>query len=185
MQDLQDSEKARMLAGQPYDPAAPVLVAERARAQAFLAGMNRQGGEWRAEDLRPLFGAVGAGTVLRPAFACDYGYNISIGRAGFINFNCVFLDCAPINIGDHLQMAPAVQLYTALHPLDAAARRSGVESARPITIGNNVWIGGGAIVLPGVTIGDDAVVAAGSVVTRDVAAGTLAAGNPARPVRQL
>ena len=99
-----NSEKTKMLAGRPYDPADPELAAGRASAQAFLAEMNRRGGEYRTADLRPLLGAVGEGTVLRPAFACDYGYNISIGRAGFINFNCVFLDCAAITIGDHLQI---------------------------------------------------------------------------------
>lgn len=180
-----DGEKAKMLAGKPYDAADPLLVEERGRAQAFLAEMSRQGGEWSTDRLRLFFGAVGDRTVLRAPFACDYGYNISIGHSGFINFNCVFLDCAAIEIGSHLQMAPAVQLYTALHPLDAAARRSGIESARPIRIGDNVWIGGGAIILPGVTVGDDAVIGAGAVVSRDVEPGTLVVGNPARAVRRL
>ena len=134
------------------------------------------------------FGGVGengADTVIRPPFACDYGANIRLGRNGFVNFNCVFLDCAPIEIGDDLQMGPAVQLYTAEHPLDAATRRSGLESARPIRIGNDVWIGGGVIILAGVTIGDGVVVGAGSVVTRDVPAARIVAGNPARIVRSL
>ena len=139
----------------------------------------------RASLLGELLGAGGEDAIVMPVFACDYGTNIRLGQRAFINYNCVFLDCAPIEIGDDLQMAPAVQLYTALHPLDAETRRSGLESARPIRIGNDVWIGGGAIVLPGVTIGDRSVIAAGSVVTRDVPADTLVAGNPARPLRRL
>jgi maltose O-acetyltransferase len=117
---------------------------------------------------------------VKPHFACDYGFNIRAGRNLFVNYGCVFLDCAPIDIGDDVQIAPAVQLYTATHPLDPDVRRSGLEAARPIRIGDNVWIGGGAIVLPGVTIGDDVVIGAGSVVTRNVPAGAMAVGNPAR-----
>ena len=130
--------------------------------------------------LRELLGAVGDGTTVKPRFMCDYGFNIRAGRNLFVNYDCIFLDVAPIDIGDDVQIAPAVQLYTATHPLDAAVRRSGLESGRPIRIGHNVWIGGGAIVLPGVTIGDDAVIGAGSVVTRDVPAGSVVVGNPAR-----
>jgi len=121
--------------------------------------------------------------VIRPPFYCDYGYNISVGRNTFMNFNCVILDVVQVHIGDDCQIGPNVQIYTADHPLDPEVRRSGLESGRPVTIGNNVWIGGAAIILPGVTIGDNAVVGAGSVVTRDVPAGATVVGNPAR-VRQ-
>jgi maltose O-acetyltransferase len=135
--------------------------------------------------LREFMGAVGEGTVVMPSFTCDYGYNIRLGRNVFINYQCVFLDCALIEIGNHVQIGPAVQLYTAIHPLDPAVRRSGLESARPIRLGNDVWIGGGAVVLPGVTIGDRGVVGAGAVVVRDVPPDTVVVGNPARVVRTL
>jgi len=125
-------------------------------------------------------GHAGEGVVLRAPFYCDYGYNISVGRNTFMNFNCVILDVLPVHIGEDCQIGPNVQIYTADHPLDPQLRRTGLESGRPVSIGNNVWIGGGAIILPGVCIGDDAVVGAGSVVTRDVPAGATVVGNPAR-----
>jgi maltose O-acetyltransferase len=182
------TEWDKMLAGELYRSADIELVAARERAARLLMRYNRTDPAdpaGRASLLRDLLGAGGEDAVIMPVFACDYGSNIRLGKRAFINYNCVFLDCAPIEIGDDLQMAPAVQLYTALHPLDAETRRSGLESARPIRIGSDVWIGGGAIVLPGVTIGDRSVIAAGAVVTRDVAADTLVAGNPARPLRRL
>ncbi|MEA2427574.1 MAG: maltose O-acetyltransferase, partial [Thermoleophilaceae bacterium] len=116
---------------------------------------------------------------------CDYGYNISIGTQVFVNFDCVFLDCAPIVIGHHAQIGPAVQLLAADHPLDPHQRREGLELAKPIDIGPNAWLGGGALVCPGVTIGADSVIGAGSVVTRDVPAGVVAVGNPCRVLRPL
>jgi maltose O-acetyltransferase len=182
------SEKAKMLAGELYNSADPELVADRQRARRLLARYNATDpdeAEPRVHLLRELFGAVGEGADIQPRFSCDYGYSIRIGKRAFINYNCVFLDCAPIEIGDDLQMAPAVQLYAATHPLDRATRTAGIEYARPIRIGDGVWIGGGAIVLPGVTIGDGCVVGAGSVVTRDLPAGSLAVGNPARIIRSL
>jgi maltose O-acetyltransferase len=182
------TEKTRMVTGEPYRSADPELVSERRRAARFLARYNgMSGGEpgARLVLLREFLGAVGEGAVIEPPFACDYGYNIRLGRNAFINYNCIFLDCAPIEIGDDLQMGPAVQLYTALHPLDRNERRSGVESARPIRLGRDVWIGGGAIILPGVTIGDGSVVGAGSVVVRDVPPDSVVVGNPARIVRAL
>jgi maltose O-acetyltransferase len=180
------TEKAKMLAGDLYRSADPGLVAERQRAVALLAHFNAVAGNKLEEAsalLRELLAAGGETAVIQPVFACDYGYNIRLGRNAFINYNCVFLDCAPIGIGDDAQIGPAVQIYTATHPMDAAIRRSGLESARPVTIGNDVWIGGGAIILPGVCIGNAAVIGAGSVVTRDVPAGAVVAGNPARPHR--
>lgn len=177
-----------MLAGELYRSADPELVADTKRAQRLLADYNATPGEAteaRMALLRRLCGSVGDGAVVRTLFSCDYGYNIRLGRNAFINFNCVFLDCAPIEIGDNLQMGPAVQIYTAAHPLEADVRRSGLEYARPIRIGNDVWIGGGAIILPGVTIGDRSVIGAGSVVVRDVPAARVVAGNPARIIRSL
>ncbi len=176
-----------MLAGELYRSADPELIADAERARRLVAQYNAASGEAAARMalLRRLCGSVGDGAVIRPLFACDYGYNIRLGRNAFINFNCVFLDCAPIEIGDNLQMGPAVQIYTAAHPLEADVRRSGLEYARPVRIGHDVWIGGGAIILPGVTIGDGSVVGAGSVVVRDVPAAKVVAGNPARILRSL
>jgi maltose O-acetyltransferase len=182
------SEKAKMLAGELYNAADAELVVERRRAQILLARYNATGPddpEARSTLLRELLGAGGDGADIQPRFSCDYGYNIRLGKRAFINYNCVFLDCAPIEIGDDLQMAPSVQLYAATHPLDRATRAAGLEYARPIRIGDGVWIGGGAIVLPGVTIGDGVVVGAGSVVTHDLPPGSVAAGNPARIIRSL
>ena len=183
------TEKAKMLAGELYFANDPELLGERRRAQRLLARYNATDADdqsGRMAVLRELFGGVGDGADIQPRFHCDYGCNIRLGRNCFINYNCVFLDCAPIEIGDDLQMAPAVQLYTAFHPLDRQTRVvAGLEYAKPIHIGHSVWIGGGAIVLPGVTIGDGCVIGAGSVVTRDLSPDTLAVGNPARIVRSL
>ncbi len=182
------SEKVKMLAGELYLASAPELVAERLRAQDLLRAYNATSGAdgaHRLSLLRGLFGELGEGAVLEPVFACDYGYNIRAGRNLFVNYGCVFLDCAPIVIGDDVQIGPAAQLYTATHPLDPGQRRAGLESARPIRVGDGAWIGGGAIVLPGVNIGDEAVIAAGSVVTRGVAPGAVVAGNPARVIRHI
>ncbi len=181
------TEKSKMLAGDLYRASDPVLAAERLRAREMVHRFNAMG---PAEDktalaiLRGLFGEYGEGTVVMGPFHCDYGYNIRIGRNGFLNYGCVFLDCAPITIGADAQIAPGVHIYTATHPLDPATRRTGLELARPVTIGDNVWLGGGAIVTPGVTIGDGTVVGAGSVVTRSLPAGVVAAGNPARIIRE-
>ena len=181
------SEKAKMLAGELYDAADPELVAERERAQQLLErynGLLPKTGS-RTAQLQRLLGSIGAHSVIMPIFSCDYGYNISIGHHCFVNYQCIFLDCAPITIGNYVQLGPAVQLYTATHPLKAELRRSGLESARPIRIGDDVWIGGGAIVLPGVTIGDGSVIGAGAVVVRDIPAGVVVVGNPARVVRRV
>lgn len=183
-----NTEKAKMLGGELYRSADPELVADIRRAQGLLARYNATSEEEtdeRAALLRELLGSCGDGTMIKPVFACDYGYNIRLGRNAFINYSCVFLDCAPIEIGDNLQMGPAVQIYTAAHPLEAEVRRSGLEYARPIQIGNDVWIGGGVIVLPGVTIGEGSVIGAGSVVVHDVPPDCVVVGNPARVVRTL
>ena len=182
------SEKFKMLAGELYRAGDPELIADTERAQRLVARYNATPSEAREARMAlrcRLCGSVGDGTVIRPPFACDYGYNIRLGTNGFINFNCVFLNCAPIEIGDHLQMGPAVQVYTAGHPLEAGLPRSGMEYARPIRIGNNVWIGGGAIILPGVTIGDHSVIGAVSVVVHDVPAAKVVAGNPARIIHDI
>jgi maltose O-acetyltransferase len=184
----QRSEKRKMLAGELYNSTGPELTGERRAAQRLLARYNAtepDDAAGRQALLRQLFGAVGDNPDIQPRFHCDYGYNIRLGRNCFINYNCVFLDCAAIEIGDDLQMGPAVQLYTAYHPLDRAQRVAGWEAAKPIRVGDGVWIGGGAIVLPGITIGDGCVVGAGAVVTHDLPRGSLAVGNSARVVRTL
>jgi maltose O-acetyltransferase len=179
------TEKQKMLAGELYEVDAE-LQADLRAASGWAARYNAALAEppevWHAM-LGEQLAAVGPGAMVRPPFHCDYGYNIRLGANVFLNFNCVILDGGPVTIGDDTRIGPAVQIYTADHPRDAALRKTGAESGRPVTIGRNVWIGGGAIILPGVTIGDDAIVGAGSVVTRDVAPGTTVAGNPARLVR--
>jgi maltose O-acetyltransferase len=181
-------QKARMLAGELYLATDPELVAADLRAQELLYRFNatRPGADAeRRALLVELFDTFATGAVLRPSFRCDYGSNISIGEDTFINYDCVFLDCNRITLGREVQIAPRVQIYTATHPLDAATRRSKLEFALPVVIGDGAWIGGGAIVCPGVTIGENTVVGAGSVVTRDLPAGVLAVGNPCRVLRTL
>lgn len=174
-----------MLAGELYRPDDPDIIADQAETARWLARYNAAAGS-SLEVLRAILAEripqLGEGVTIRPPFFCDYGSNIRLGDGVFLNFNCVILDVVTVTIGDRTQIGPAVQIYTADHPRDAATRRSGVEFGRPVHIGRDVWIGGGAIILPGVSIGDDAVIGAGSVVTRDVAAGATVAGNPARRI---
>lgn len=180
--------KDRMLAGEWYLPDDPELDADTERRSALCAAYNANGGAApgrRAEILAGLLGSVGEDVRIRPPFQCDYGRYIFIGDRTFINFNAVFLDAAPITVGADVQIGPNVQLLTPAHELDAERRRAGWERASPIIIGDNVWLGGGVIVCPGVTIGENTVVGAGSVVTKDLPAGVLAVGNPARVVRAL
>jgi maltose O-acetyltransferase len=180
---MQQTQKQNMLAGELYHANDPEIQSDQEAAKAWMVRYNAALGataDERRELLRERFAAVGNGAVIRPPFHCDYGYNISLGDDVFLNFNCVILDVVAVSIGAGTQIGPAVQIYTADHPRDPAARRSGAEFGRPITIGRNVWIGGGAIVLPGVTIDDDAIIGAGSVVTRNVSRGATALGNPAR-----
>jgi len=172
-----------MLAGELYRPDDPELLADQAETHRWLALYNAalaQSDDDRRALLRQRLHHVGDGAIVRPPFHVDYGYNISVGSDVFVNFNCVILDVVRVTIGDGARIGPNVQIYTADHPRDAATRRAGLEFGRPVVIGRNAWIGGGAIILPGVTIGDDAIVGAGSVVTRDVPAGATARGNPAR-----
>jgi maltose O-acetyltransferase len=171
-----------MLAGELYDASDPELTAARARARELLFRFNARPERSLLEEL---LSSVGAEAVIEPPFHCDYGSNISVGDRFYANVGCVFLDCAPISIGDRTLFGPAVQLCAATHPLDAETRRRGLEYALPIEIGDDVWIGGGAVVLPGITIGDRAVIGAGSVVVKDVLADVVAVGNPCRPVREL
>jgi maltose O-acetyltransferase len=180
--------KDRMLRGELYLAGDPGLAADSARAQELLDRYNATRHAEHAERdrlLRELLGSVGDGVVIKPTFRCDYGTPISIGADTFVNYDCVMLDVAPIRIGSACQLATRVQLLTATHPIDPEPRRIGWEYAKPITIGDNVWLGGGVIVCPGVTIGDDTVVGAGSVVTRDLPAGVVAFGVPAKVQRSI
>jgi len=180
------SEREKMLRGDLYLASAPELVAARVHARRLCAQFNASDPEdaaQRATLLSKLLGAVGDGAWIEPPFLCDYGTQIQLGDGVFINFGAVFLDPAAIIIGAHAQLGPNVQLLTADHPRDAATRTAGAELARPITIGSRAWLGGGVIVCPGVSIGADSIVGAGSVVVRDVPSGVVAAGNPCRIVR--
>lgn len=177
-----------MLAGDLYIADDPVLAHEGQRAQALMHEFNGSSPSDSAERQRvllELLGSLGDGTEIRPPFYCDYGYQTHVGARTFINFGLVALDVARIDVGDDVQMGPRVQLLTPTHPLEAEARRAKWESAAPITIEDNVWLGGGVVVCPGVTVGQDTVVAAGSVVTRDLPPAVLAVGTPARVVRSL
>ena len=184
-----ETEKHKMLAGELYRSADRELLAERLQAQQVLVRYNvmpHDDQTLRTALLRNFLQTVGENTMILSPFACDCGYNIRLGRNVFINYHCNFLDCALIDIGDDVQIGPAVQLYTAdASSRSAGVRRSGLESASSIRIGHDVWIGGGAVVLPGVTIGDRSVVGAGSVVVRSVPPDSLVVGNPARIVRTL
>ena len=181
------TEREKMLAGELYDPLDPELVAGRERARDLCWELNatREGQqEARRKILRELFGAGGDDVWMQPPFFCDYGANIRLGKKCFFNFNCVVLDVCLVSIGDHTLFGPAVQIYTATHPLNAELRRK-QESGKPIEIGSDVWVGGGAIICPGVKIGSKTVIGAGSVVTRDVPAGVFAGGNPCRVIREI
>jgi maltose O-acetyltransferase len=180
------TERDKMLAGRLYDPGDPELAAGRARAVGLTMRINTEPDRVARRALvNELVRASDGAAVIMPGFFCDYGDNIHMGERAFVNANCVFLDCAEIIIGDDFQCGPGVQLLTPEHPLDAVERKAGRESARPIRIGNDVWLGGGAIVLAGVTIGDRAIVGAGAVVTKDVPTDVVVAGNPARIIKTL
>jgi maltose O-acetyltransferase len=177
------SPKQKMIAGELYCADDPEIAADSARAIAWLGRYNASYAATVPERrvlLEELIGTVGANVNIRPPFFCDYGFNISLGDGVFMNFNCIILDVVPVTIGAMTQIGPGVQILAADHPRDPVQRRAMLESGKPIAIGANVWIGGGALIMPGVTIGDDAIIGAGSVVTRDVPAGATVVGNPAR-----
>jgi maltose O-acetyltransferase len=178
--------RERMVAGDLYIADDPELGAASRRARALMHRFNTTADEDVGRTiLEDLLGGIGDGTEIRPPLYVDYGSNVTIGARCFANFGLVALDVAAITIGDDVQIGPQVQLLTPTHPLEPGPRRDKWEGAKPITIGDNVWLGGGVIVCPGVTIGDDTVVGAGSVVTRDLPARVLAVGNPARVIRAL
>ena len=177
-----------MLGGELYDPLDAGLSAERRRARLLFKALNDTRDdqqEERARLIKELIPRAGAGVWIEPPFYCDYGTNITLGEKVFFNFNCVVLDVAPVSIGSRVLFGPAVQIYAATHPLSAAERRTGLESGKSVEVGDDVWVGGGAIICPGVRVGARAVIGAGSVVTRDIPAGVFAAGNPCRVIREV
>lgn len=183
---MMPTEKQRMLSGDLYFAYDPELVADRLRARKLLHAYNATGPEAMAERralLQELFGALGERFEIEPPFFCDYGWNIRAGDNLYLNAGCVILDCAAVDIGANVLIGPGVHIYAATHPTDPVVRRTGRELAAPVSIGDDVWIGGGAILCPGVSIGDGTTIAAGSVVVRDVPAGVVVAGNPGRVIR--
>jgi maltose O-acetyltransferase len=184
---LTKSERQKMLAGELYDPLDPELVAGRARARDLCRALNatrEAEQEERRRILHQLFGAGGDSVWMQPPFFCDYGSNIELGERVFFNFNCIVLDVCPVRIGSYTLFGPSVQILTPMHPFNAELRRR-EEYGKPVEIGSDVWVGGAAIILPGVRIGSRAVIGAGSVVTRDVPESVFAAGNPCRVVREI
>lgn len=182
------TERQKMLAGQLYDATDPELCAQRRHARDIMHQLNAtrdEEGALRQQLYRALFGRMGDRLWIEPPFYCDYGNNIYFGDRVYFNFNCVVLDCAEVTVGSDVLFGPGVQIYTATHPLDYRVRRQWLEAARPITVGSDVWVGGAAILCPGVTVGDRSVIGAGSVVTKDIPAGVFAAGNPCRVLKEL
>ena len=171
-----------------YNPNDQVLVSERHRARLLFQKINQLNDDSKKERKKLLYELLenaGKGLWVEPPFYCDYGYNIHTGKNVFFNFNCVILDVMKVEIGDHVLIGPDVQIYTATHPLDAKTRNSWLEYAKPVTIGDDVWIGGGAIIYPGVSIGNGAVIAAGAVVTKSVPANVVMGGNPAKILKEI
>lgn len=182
------TEKEKMLAGELYNAADPLLVKERHQARLLtqkINGLNENSKKERNQLLRKLMPEAGKGLWIEPPFYCDYGYNIQTGKNVFFNFNCCVLDVMPVRIGSDVLFGPNVQIYTATHPMEAAARKTWLEFAKPITIGNDVWVGGGAIICPGVSIGNGVVVGAGAVVTRSFPDNVFVGGNPARIIKEI
>jgi maltose O-acetyltransferase len=182
------TEKDRMLAGELYNPLDNELVQERLKARLLLKKLNdsrEDETEERLSILEELIPGAGPGLWLQPPFYCDYGSNIKIGEKVFFNFNCVILDVAEVVIGSRTMFGPNVQIYAATHPMNHSERASGLEYGKSITIGDDVWVGGSAVICPGVNIGDRSIIGAGSVVTRDIPADVFAGGNPCRVIRSL
>lgn len=183
------TERDKMLAGMLYDANFdPELIRQRLECKELCYDYNHtrpSDTEKRTAILKRMFKSTGKGLTIEQPFVCDYGYNISVGEGFFANYNLVILDPAPVTFGENVFIAPNCCFTTASHPLDAERRNAGLETCKPIHVGNNVWIGANVVVLPGVTIGDGAVIGAGSVVTRDIPAGVVAYGNPCRPHKKI
>ena len=182
------TEKQKMLSGELYDPMDAELIGERTRARRLLKELNDSNedkSETRSRIISELLPQANKGLWIQPPFYCDYGSNMFIGEKVFFNFNCVVLDVMEVKIGSRTLFGPNVQIYTATHPIDHKERASGLEYAKPVNIGEDVWVGGGAVICPGVTIGDRTVIGAGSIVTKDLPSDVFAAGNPCKVIREL
>ncbi len=182
------SEKEKMIAGEMYFPNEENLLNDRKYAKDLCFELNNtppSKSEERNAILQKLLGKCGEETIIESNFFCDYGYNISVGKNFFANYNCVILDCAPVKFGDNVLIGPGCGFYTAIHPIDAEERSTLLESAKPITVGNDVWFGGNVTVLPGVTIGSNVVIGAGSVVTKNIPSNVVVVGNPCKVIRTL
>ncbi|SDD06858.1 maltose O-acetyltransferase [Paenibacillus sp. UNCCL117] len=185
---MDKTEKQKMLAGELYLASDPQLTKDREHARNLTRLLNQTletEHEKRIELLKQLFGSTGQNVYVEPTFRCDYGYNIHVGNHFYANFDCVILDVCEVRIGQNCLMAPGVHIYTATHPVNPLERVSGAEFGKPVTIGNNVWIGGRAVINPGVTIGDNAVIASGAVVTKDVPDNVVVGGNPAKVIKNV
>jgi maltose O-acetyltransferase len=185
---MSKTEREKMLANEPYLASDPELQCMHKKAQNLLSVFNQSLPDEtakRREIVQSLLGAIGQVFEIKPPFRCDYGCHIYAKENLYINYDCIILDCNTVYIGSNVLIAPKVQIYTAYHPLDVETRRSGLEMAAPITIGDDVWIGGGAIICPGVCIGNNTIIGAGSVVTKSIPANVVAAGNPCRVIRNL
>ena len=181
------TEKEKMINGYVYNPVSPQLILDRDKASRIITKYNNKTFHeinMRNRLIKKLIKTTG-NFWIKPPFYCDYGYNIQIGKDVMINFNCIFLDVCPIFIGDHTLIGPNTQIYTACHSMDYKERQENKEYGKPVNIGNNVWIGGSVVILPGITIGDNAVVGAGSVVTKDIPANTISVGNPCKVIRNI
>ena len=182
------SEKEKMLSGEMYNASDPQLVKERENARRITRLYNQTietEVEKRTQLLKELFGSTGKNILVEPTFHCDYGYNIHVGENFYANFDCVILDVCEVRIGDNCLLGPGVHIYTATHPLNPYERNSGLEYGKPVTIGNNVWIGGRAVINPGVKIGNNVVIASGAVVTKDVPDQVVVGGNPAKVIKTI
>jgi len=182
------TEKEKMLAGELYLASDPELTKDRENARKLTRLFNQTietDYDKRTELLKQLFGSTGENLYMEPTFRCDYGYNIHVGNHFYANFDCVILDVCEVRIGENCFIAPGVHIYTATHPLNPFERVSGAEFGKPVTIGNNVWIGGRAVINPGVTIGDNVVIASGAIVTKDVPSNVVVGGNPAKVIKTI
>lgn len=185
---LRLTEKDKMLNGEFYNPMDTELVTDRMEARKLLYSFNNSkpsDGIRRKETIKQLFGKTGAKIYIEPPFRCDYGYNIEVGENFYANFDCVILDVNKVIMGDDVQLGPGVHIYTAVHPTDPEERMSKTEYGEEIEIGNNVWIGGGAIICSGVKIGSNTTIGAGSVVTKDISENVLAVGNPCKVIKKF
>ncbi|MFD2045447.1 sugar O-acetyltransferase [Ornithinibacillus salinisoli] len=180
--------KEKMLDGDLYYPADPELIKDREEARRLNRLFNQSletEEDRRAQLLKDLFGSTGSNLFVEPDFRCDYGYNIHVGDNFYAHFNCVILDACEVRIGDNCMLAPGVHIYTATHPLNPKERISGIEFTKPVSIGNNVWIGGSAVINPGITIGNNVVIASGAIVTKDVPDNVVVGGNPAKVMKEI